>query len=325
MSSTRSPLGALALLSLLGLLSCSAGDPSAFSEGSPGAAMLAYHDDGCDDDCPSFPRTVGGFDTPESAYWDEGTDAWYVSNMAGEVSEFLANPTAKDGVGWITKLDRCGNVVEAQWVSGLNAPKGIRVADGKLYTPDMDELVIVDLATRAVSKIPAPGAIFLNDLAIAGDGSVYVSDSFAHTIWRFKDGRGEIIFSDAILNHPNGLLVNGDRLMIASLGAFGVPSSLGKLWELDLRTRVLRQFGTLEAKLDGIERYRNGYLVSENEPPLVYFVTASSSTLVHDFRSDGLQAINDIGLDRARRLLGVPAFLDDTVTFYPLPTMTGHR
>jgi len=318
MPPNRSPLCAVAFLSLLGPLSCSAGDPTAFSEVSLGAAPLSYDNDG-DGDCPPFPRTVRGFDTPESAYWDEGRDAWYVSNMAGDVN-------AKDGRGWISKLDRCGNIVEAQWVSGLNAPKGIRVADGKLYTPDIDKLVIVDLATKAVSKIPAPGAIFLNDPAVAVDGSVYVSDTSSNnSIWRFQDGQATVFFSSPLLNYPNGLLVYGDELTIASFGAFGDLSSLGKVWLLDLTTKELTQFGTLEGKLDGIEPYKKGYLVSVNVPPRVYWVTPTRSILVHNFAGDGLSAINDIGLDRERRLLAVPAYLDNTVTFFPLPKLPLHR
>jgi hypothetical protein len=62
---------------------------------------------------------VSGFSVPESAYWDATTDSWYVSNMAG-------SPIDHDGVGWISKLDRCGNIVEEKWVDGLNAPKDPR-------------------------------------------------------------------------------------------------------------------------------------------------------------------------------------------------------
>ncbi|WP_437977748.1 hypothetical protein WMF11_13280 [Sorangium sp. So ce295] len=322
MPANRSPLAAIALLSLLVLPACSADDPPDRAEDPPAATPLS-HGDASGDGCLRFPRTVGGldagFEAPESAYWDEGTEAWYVANMAGVPDEMLERPRFKDGRGWISKLDRCGNIVEAKWLSGMNAPKGIRVAQGKLYTSDMDELLIIDLATKDVRRIPALGAIFLNDLALAEDGTVYISDSFTRTVWRCKDEQCAPFFWSPLLNVPNGLLVDGDKLAIVTLGTFRDPASLGKVWMLDLESKELTRFGTLEAKLDGIERYRDGYLVSVNAPPAIYWVTATSSTLVRDFRDDGLTAINDLGLDPARRVVAVPAFFQHTVTLFRLP------
>lgn len=304
-TSNRTPLLGLACASLLAA-ACSAADPA---EGSPTLATLADEADAC-----AFPRTVSGFSVPESAYWDQGSSAWYVSNMAG-------SPIEKDGVGWISKLDRCGDIVEEKWVDGLNAPKGIRVANGKLYTADLDELVVVDMATRGVTKIPAPGAILLNDPSVADDGSVYVPDTFANTIWRFAGGQGSIFFSSPLLDFPNGSIVDGDTLIIASTGTLAPPFTQGKVWRLDLRTKALSQYGTFAAKMDGIERYKNGYLISETGTSTVFFVNDKGSRIVRDFTADGLTAINDIGLDRDRQLLAVPAYLDGTVTFWPLPKL----
>jgi hypothetical protein len=308
MSLNRVSLVAVACLSLLAAAGCAASDPADPAIDAPGALPLSTQVDGCG----AYPRTVTGFDTPESAYWDEGTSSWYVSNMAG-------SPIEKDGVGWISKLDRCGNLVEAHWIDGLNAPKGIRVANGKLYNADLDELVVVDLATKAVTKIPAPGAVLLNDPSVADDGSVYVPDTFGNTVWRFKDGQGSIFVSSPLLDLPNGSIVDGNDLVVASTGTLAPPITQGKIWKIDLRTRALAQFGSFEAKMDGIERYKNGYLVSETGTSTVFWVTASSSTVVRDFAPDGLSAINDIGLDLDRKLLAVPAYIEGTVTFWPLP------
>ncbi|APR80274.1 periplasmic ATP/GTP-binding protein [Minicystis rosea] len=306
MTSNRTVLSSLLIASsLLAVPGCIAGDVDDPTTIAAAEAPLS-HDDDC---CAAFPRTVSGFDTPESAYWDEGTDAWYVTNMAG-------SPIEKDGVGWISKLDRCGNIVNAKWVSGLNAPKGIRIANGKLYTSDMDELVVVDLATKAVTKIPAPGAILLNDPSVGPDGSVYAPDTFGNTIWRFKNGQASIFVSSPLLDLPNGSIVKGNDLIIASTGALVPPITQGKVWKIDLHTKAMTQYGTFEAKMDGIERYKNGYLIGDSTT--VYFVTANGSSVVHDFTADGLDAINDIGLDPERKLLAVPAYLNHTVTFYPL-------
>ena len=53
-------------------------------------------------------------------------------------------PTAKDGEGWISKLSPKGEVLEAKWVTGLNAPKGMRVQGDTLWVSDIDELVAIN-------------------------------------------------------------------------------------------------------------------------------------------------------------------------------------
>lgn len=294
---------------LFHLFGCTVSQGPSPSEEGTAAQRLEDDDDDCG--CDGLPRTVAGFDLPESAYWDEGSDAWYVSSMGGSFLD-------KDGVGWISKLSRCGDVIEAQWVSGLDSPKGLRSANGKLYVGDVDQLVIIDITTKAVTKIAAPGAVLLNDPAVAPDGSVYVTDVFANTIWRFRNGTGTIFFSSPLLDLPNGLLFDKGDLLIASTGTLAPPITLGKVWRLDLQKKTLSQYGSFEDKMDGIERYRNGYLVSVTGTSTVHFVTKKGSSVVHDFSADGLSAINDIGLDRDDGVLAVPAYLDGTVTFYPL-------
>ncbi|MDE0831491.1 MAG: hypothetical protein OSB03_20060, partial [Vicinamibacterales bacterium] len=53
---------------------------------------------------------------PESAFLDEESDALFVSLIDGD-------PGERDGTGHIARLTRDGEVVDATWVTGLNAPK----------------------------------------------------------------------------------------------------------------------------------------------------------------------------------------------------------
>src|SRR4051794_13239524 len=73
-----------------------------------------------------------GIDAPESAYFEPVTGYIFVSNVAGK-------PDEKDGKGWISKLDADGTVLAEKWVSGFNAPKGLRAAGGILWVGDIDE------------------------------------------------------------------------------------------------------------------------------------------------------------------------------------------
>src|SRR5262245_24893022 len=79
-----------------------------------------------------------GIATPESVYVDSATGDIYASQIQGM-------PDQKDGMGHIAKLSSDGTVVNAMWVTGLNAPKGMRSANGTLWVADIDEVVGIDM------------------------------------------------------------------------------------------------------------------------------------------------------------------------------------
>lgn len=63
--------------------------------------------------------------TPESVLYDKAHDIIYVANVN-------LNPWEKDGNGFISRLDTKGNILELQWVSGLNGPKGMGILNDHL-------------------------------------------------------------------------------------------------------------------------------------------------------------------------------------------------
>jgi len=90
-------------------------------------------------------ETPEGLNTPESACYNPGDKIIYVSNVAG-------NPNEKDGIGFVSKINEKGEFIEKQWVKGLNAPKGIGIANDKLYVTDIDEVVEISLKTGKILK-----------------------------------------------------------------------------------------------------------------------------------------------------------------------------
>src|SRR4029077_18862662 len=64
-----------------------------------------------------------GVDTPESAFIDAASKSIYVSMIVGQ-------PDAHDGNGRIAKMTMDGKMVSPNWVTGLDAPKGICVFKG---------------------------------------------------------------------------------------------------------------------------------------------------------------------------------------------------
>src|SRR5262245_6998455 len=153
-----------------------------------------------------------GIQTPESVYIDSASGDIYVSNIAGM-------PAEKDGNGTIAKLSADGKTTNAKWVTGLNAPKGLRSHQGTLWTSDIDQIVGIDMASGKIkSKVNVKGAMFLNDVAVADDGTVYVSDMMGNKIYALKDGKVSVFAEGEQLEWPNGLLVEGDSLIVGGWG-----------------------------------------------------------------------------------------------------------
>jgi hypothetical protein len=153
------------------------------------------------------------FAAPESAYYHSGSNSIFVSSINGQILE-------KDGNGYISRLSLDGKVVAAKWVTGLNAPKGIRSVGNTLWVADIDEVVAIDIRSAQVKeRVKVEGAQFLNDLAAASDGTVYVSDSAQSRIYAVKDGKSSVFVEGAdVVEQPNGLLVDRDRLILGTIG-----------------------------------------------------------------------------------------------------------
>src|SRR5690606_32796939 len=100
--------------------------------------------------------------------------------------------------GFIALLNPDGSVKNMKWVTGLNAPKGMAILNGKLYVTDIDDVKIIDLETASIEKtIPVEGAKFLNDLATDGT-SIYFSDSETGIIHSLnQDGSLMAVINDA--------------------------------------------------------------------------------------------------------------------------------
>ena len=159
-----------------------------------------------------------GFSNPESALYDSARDIIYVSNVDGA-------PTDKDGAGHISLLTKDGEMHEANWVTGLNAPKGLVQHENLLYVSDIDQLVAINVDTGKIdSKWIAEGAKFLNDLAVDDKGRVYVSDMLTDSIYQLDGDNLSLWLQDSALQHPNGLQIDGNRLLVAPCLLYTSPS-----------------------------------------------------------------------------------------------------
>ena len=162
---------------------------------------------------PALWTVTADIAAPESAFYDAASNSVFVSNINGGVTD-------KDGNGYISRLTPEGQVVSAKWATGLNGPKGLRSVGGTLWAADIDEVVGIEIASgRITSRVKIDGATFLNDLATAPDGTIYVSDSMKARIYTVKDGKASIfVEGEDPIETPNGVLVDGNRVIVGFAG-----------------------------------------------------------------------------------------------------------
>jgi len=151
--------------------------------------------------------------TPESAKPWNGK--LYVSNVGS------LPPDKKDGDGFVALLELNGKVIKRDFISGLNAPKGLDVCDGKLFISDIDRVIVAEPNNgKIVKEIAIEGAKFLNDVACK-EGQLFVSDTQTNTIYQIDAKNYEVktFLKSRKLQGPNGLAFTKDgTLLIASWG-----------------------------------------------------------------------------------------------------------
>lgn len=261
---------------------------------------------------PKLVWETEGFAGPESVVLDDTAGVLYLSNVNGK-------PTEANGKGYISKLSRDGEILEKEWVSGLNAPKGLGLRDGTLYAADINQVAEIDIKTGKILKThEAPGATFLNDVTVHKDGRVFVSDMLDNQIWVFEDGTLSLWLDSKELDHPNGLLAEKDRLVVASWGkpkedfSTDVP---GRLSTVDYTTKKIERLGDEPVgNLDGVEPDgKGGFLVTDwFNGGLYRFAPDGSAKKLLDLNKGSA----DLLVTDGGTLAIIPMMLDNKVSAY---------
>jgi len=246
---------------------------------------------------------VAGLEIPESVIEVKrgGKSYFLVSVIKGDFF-------SKDGNGDIAKISANGKLLDSQWASGLNAPKGMAVSGKFLYVADIDEVAVIDLKTGAVvNVIPIPGAVFLNDVAANRRGDIFISDTGVGKIFRIRNFVPEIYIDNVA--SANGLFIDKDELVVGS------GTQLVR-YNTDLEARVITQLPF--SIIDGIaEIKRDNYLVSLWEGQIYWINRDGTHTLLLDLTAEGIFTA-DFAYDSEKRLVVVPNFFSNTVTAYKL-------
>lgn len=254
---------------------------------------------------PSFEKvweTEPTLKVPEGVVFDASRQVLYVSNIDGK------EPWGKDGAGSIARIGLDGKVRDVEWVKGFEAPKGMALANGRLYVADIDRVVAIDPdAGKIVATIPVPDAQRLNDVSADKSGAVYVTDSATGNVFVLRDDKPSL-FSDAFKG-PNGVLATPDAVYVLDQET---------LFTVRQGQKPVPVIKGLTGHVDGVEVAGPDAFVVSCWNGIVYHATTDGTvTTLLDTRDAEVNAA-DIGYDAKRRIVYVPTFWKNTVAAYQL-------
>ena len=156
-------------------------------------------------------ETDPGLKIPESVLYDSVTGLIFVSNIQG-------NPSKKDSTGFISTLSADGKIIKADWVKGIDAPKGMAILNNHLFVSNIDEVVEIDIAAAAIVKrYPISGSKFLNDIAIdPKTGMIFITDTETGVVYVMLNEKSSIWLQDELYKGVNGLYLKDNQLYIGT-------------------------------------------------------------------------------------------------------------
>jgi hypothetical protein len=167
----------------------------------------------------------GSFHFSESCTFDPERNLILAMN-AGERSEGAAPD------GFVSLINPDGSVHTSKWIGAtrdgleLVDPIGSAIRDGVLYTVDSGFVRSFDLESgRPLRSVEVPEAGFLNGIAVADDGTAYVSDTRpGELIWKVTpDGESSVFAEGSPLALPNGVAMDNDgNVVVVNVGSNAV-------------------------------------------------------------------------------------------------------
>ena len=260
------------------------------------------------------------FAQPESAYF-------YTSGSTDPGVYFISSTNGNE-MGWVSKLAADGSMIDSRWATNIRNPMGMRVSGKRLWVNNITEIIGINLkdpSDRIVYSID--DAILLNDLATDSSGYAYLSDSMNSRVVRIDLATGEnSTFISTLPSSPNGLLVHGDKLYIASWGIMSeqpeeraewITQTAGDLYWVSLKeSENVRHIVAPElGNLDGVEIDQQGNIyVSDWENGKLYKISSSNKMVIE--LGQYKQGLADLGLNSLTGELVLPIMLSSEVLFY---------
>ena len=250
-------------------------------------------------------ETPPALDVPESVAFDPARRVLYVSSFV------RAAPPGGASEGFVSRLALDGTILDREWVKGLRAPAGLAVRGDRLFAVERDGVAEIDIPTGTIAaRHPVAGAVFLNDVAVAPDGALYVSDSGRHVIWRLVAGKVDVAAGGAEVRQPNGLLLDGGKLLFGNTGD-------GCVKALDLASGLLA--GVLrvgDGIVDGLRSDGAGNLIVSLWHGSAFRITPAGAVTPLLDTDHAVVPTADVEYVASERLLVVPTHFANRVAAY---------
>ncbi len=166
-------------------------------------------------------KVYGSFHFSESCTFDPGKNLVLAMNTATR-----ADGTENDG--FVSLINPDGSVHTPKWIGAtrsgleLHHPLGSAISNGVLYTVDVGYVRSFDLASgQPLRAVQIPGASLLNGIAVAKDGTIYVSNTLSpERIFKVSaDGVVSTFADGAPLATPNGVAMDMDgNIVVVNVG-----------------------------------------------------------------------------------------------------------
>jgi hypothetical protein len=275
------------------------------------------------------------FASPSAIVYDRERDLYWVSNLNGE-----------DGLGhgFISRLEPDAerstlNYIDAEHGGvALRAPRGLAVFGDVLYVADLKAVHKFKASSgEPLGDITLPSAVFVSDVAVAVDGSLYVADvgsdpndasvgnAGADAIYQVSPaGQVSVVARRPDLGGPFAVLADATGLWVTCTGTSDlllvVPSSNGeavadagrlRLPGASPRGLVAMPDGTFVVSSEATGIIYRGYRDGPFEPVV-----------------SGLESPADMGYDTRRKRLLIPLLTGHSLAIFelsPLPPLAAKR
>ncbi len=225
------------------------------------------------------------YDAPDQAVWHAPSKTWFVSNLGGGIS------LDRDNYGWITRTDEKGNITDPFWIGkneGMHAPSGMIATAEFLYVCDRDGVHQINIVKQEITAFyPLPGGEFINDIAMASNGDLYISDFFGNKIYKLPADtrKAEVWLETDALQAPDGLYMDNDKLIVACWGVLSNPGTFdtskpGDLLSVDLKTKQITTLVKNVGNLEGITKAGKYYYITDWAAGKLLKVDAKMKTVI---------------------------------------------